>query len=163
MKNARRKKIQQISTGLQSKRSPNPKRIAKKKRNQLTLTEFFGADPNQEEVWESDINASGDELLDKEDGIMRIALQNPNGIKLGRPLEIMPEVAAISALQIDLAGFPEANLKATGQTEATMKAQLELHNSAARIYNATSPNTSHTRTEYQPGGALLAILDRYTG
>ena len=61
MKNARRKKIQQVSTGLQSKQSPNPKRVATKKHNQLTLTEFFGTDPNHEEVWESDITASGDE------------------------------------------------------------------------------------------------------
>ena len=57
---------------------------------------------------------------------MRLAVQNPNGIKLIPGMRIMPEVVAMASLQIDVAGFPEANLRAYGHIEVTMKHQLNM-------------------------------------
>ena len=78
-------------------------------------------------------------------------------------MRIMPEVAAIASLQIDVTGFPEANLRAHGHTEVTMKNQLNMYMGSSRIYNAAAQSLGPTNSEYQPGGALLAVIDQFMG
>jgi hypothetical protein len=64
--------------------------------DQKTIFESFGLSiPELGEPGITSIVASGDELIDKEEGILRLALQNPNGIRLRDNVDVMPEVAAI--------------------------------------------------------------------
>jgi hypothetical protein len=134
-----------------------------KRKAQPALEDCFGINIEANTTLDSDIVASGDPLTDKPCGTMRIAVQNPNGIRLIPGMRVMPEVAAIASLQIDVVGFPEANLRANGQTEVTKKRQLNAYTGSSRIYNAAASLLGPSSSNYQPGGALLTVMDRYTG
>ena len=105
-----------------------------------------------------------DKLEDKKDGIIRFALQNPNGIKLHGPggRGILEETAAIQRLQIDVAAFPECNLSSRGRTREVMENQLSGTGESVRIVQA-SARSEHTAKEYQPGGVLAAFTGKITG
>lgn len=107
------------------------------------------------------IEATGDKLEDKEEGIIRLALQNPNGIKLHRH-SILDETIAIQRLQIDIAAFPECNLSNNGKTREELERQLSGQGESVRIVQA-SARGEHTTREYQPGGVLTAFTGRITG
>jgi hypothetical protein len=64
-------------------------------------------------------------LIDKEDSILRCALQNPNGIRLRDSADVLPEVAAIERLQIDIAAFPESKLTGYGRLGTSSKDNFE--------------------------------------
>jgi hypothetical protein len=121
---SKKNKVRLVTQGLQQRTSPPKGKKRTARASQLTLEDCFGLHIESETILDSDIVASGDELIDKPAGTMRIAVQNPNGIKIVPGMKVMPEVAAIASLQLDVAGFPEANLKAYGHTEVTMKRQL---------------------------------------
>lgn len=98
-------------------RNQNPSLKHIKRYDQKTLYEGFGI-PTPEEPGDpglTQIVASGDELIDKEEGMLRwsLSLQNPNGIRLQDNGGVMPEMAAMERLQIDVASFPESNKLAT--------------------------------------------------
>jgi hypothetical protein len=81
-----------------------PKKPAPRRYDQATIYESFGLQvPKEQEIGTATIVPTGDELIDKEDGILRCSLQNPNGIRLGNNVDVLPEVAAIESLQIDVA------------------------------------------------------------
>ena len=80
----------------------------KTQKQQLTLADCFGYDDLKEALNDA-IEASGDSLIDKAPNIIRFAFQNINGISLREGLHVMPEVATIGALQIDIAAFTETN------------------------------------------------------
>ena len=159
----KKNKVQRVTQRLRQNAPLPKKKIHAARTAQPTLGDCFGIKLEANTILDSDIVASGDPLNDKLNGTMRLAVQNPNGIKLVPGMKIMPEVAAIASLQIDVAGFPEANLRAHGQTEVTMKQQLSTYMGSSRIYNAAAPAVGPSNSEYQPGGALLAVVNRYTG
>eukprot|EP00956_Cyclotella_meneghiniana_P027817 scaffold63381_cov45-Cyclotella_meneghiniana.AAC.2 len=109
-----------------------------------------------------DIQATGDELIAKEDGIIRMALQNPNGIRIRSDERTLQEVAAIQQLQLDVVAFPECNLSTRGQTREVMQTQISATGESVRIVQA-SARTEIAVSEYQPGGVLTAFIGKITG
>jgi hypothetical protein len=159
----KKNKVRLVAQGLQQREPPPKGKKRAKNASQLTMEDCFGLHIESDTILDSDIIASGDALIDKPVGTMRIAVQNPKGIKLVSGMKVMPEVAAIASLQLDVAGFPESNLKVHGHTEMTMKRQLNQYVGSSRIYNSAAPTLQATTSDYQPGGALLAVMDRFTG
>jgi hypothetical protein len=85
--------------------------------DQPTLHDYFilpGGSQEREEL--ETIEASGDEMIQIEDGTLRIALQNPNGIRLRDNVQVLLEVAAITQMGMDIAVFPETKLARGGRT-----------------------------------------------
>jgi hypothetical protein len=78
--------------------------------DQPTLHDFFELPGGDESPTSEHIEATGDPLIPKAAGLIRIALQNPNGIRLKDNVDVLPEVAAIEQLHIDAAAFPESKL-----------------------------------------------------
>ena len=100
-----------------------------------------------------ELEATGDELVDKEDGIVRFALQNPNGIRMRSDGGILQEVMAIQQLQLDVTAFPESNLSSRGQTKEVLETQLSGNGESVRLVQA-SARSDIAVSEYQPGGVV---------
>lgn len=132
--------------------------------DQQTIYEGFGLRvPEPGELGITSIVASGDELVDKEEGVLRIALQNPNGIRLSENVDVMPEVAAMERLQINIAAFPESKLASYSRTTEVLQRQLNVRIGSAYVRNAAAQRRNTRTTDYQPGGVLTAITGRVTG
>ena len=87
------------------------KKRKQKKKQQLTLQDCFGFDVSSLSEEENEaIEASGDPLIDKESGSVRFAFQNIHGISIREGLHVMPEIATMGALQIDVAALTETNV-----------------------------------------------------
>lgn len=86
------------------------KMCSRKVFQQMTLFESIGSNMPTACNPTPSIQASGDPISDKEDGIIRFAFQNINGTSLQENLDMMPEVATIGALQLDVAAFTETNI-----------------------------------------------------
>jgi hypothetical protein len=134
--------------------------------DQPTLYDYFelpggsGAEPLPCE--QETIEASGDEMIQIEDGQLRLALQNPNGIRLRENVQVLPEVAAISQLRIDIAVFPETKLARGGRTIEVLRRQLSTQ-SSSRVIQSAAPRQRLSTSDYQPGGVLMAVTGRTTG
>jgi hypothetical protein len=121
----------------ESNQSPPPQR----RYNQQTIYEGFGIPvPEPGDPGIARIVPSGDELIVKEDGIIRLALQNPNGIRLKDNVDVLPKVSAIERLQIDIAAFPESKLAAFGRTIEVLQRQLNVRTGSS--YVSTSLNNA---------------------
>jgi hypothetical protein len=132
--------------------------------DQKTIYEGFGLlTPEPGDPGTTSIVASGDELVEKEEGILRLALQNPNGIRLRDNVDVMPEVAAMERLQIDIAAFPESKLASYSRTTEVLQRQLKVRVGSSYVRNAAAPRRKTRNTDYQPGGVLTAITGRVTG
>ena len=161
---SKRKKIKLANKKITELQDPPPKKSAPRRYDQSTLYESFGLEaPSKIEPKATIIVPSGDELIDKEDGIIRCALQNPNGIRLKDNADILPEVAAIERLQIDIAAFPESKLTEYGRTKEVLQRQLRVRVGSAYVRNAAAPRRNNKNSDYQPGGVLMAITGRVTG
>lgn len=100
---SKKNKVQLVNHGLQQQEPPPKGKKRVNRMSQPTLEDCFGIRIENDTILDSDIIASGDALIDKPDGTMRIAVQNPNGIKIVPGMKIMPEVTTIASLQIDVA------------------------------------------------------------
>jgi hypothetical protein len=161
----KRKKIKLANKKITELQEPPPKKSAPRRYDQSTLYESFGLEaPSRTESSDTTIIVpSGDELIDKEDGILRCALQNPNGIRLRDNADVLPEVAAIERLQIDIAAFPESKLAELGRTKDVLQRQLRVRIGSAHVRNAAAPRRNTRNSDYQPGGVLMAITGQATG
>ena len=54
--------------------------------------------------------SAGDQLIDKEEGIVHYAFQNINGISIREDIQLMPETAMLGTLQIDVAALSKTNV-----------------------------------------------------
>jgi hypothetical protein len=133
------------------------------KQNRTTIYEGFGlTTPEPGDPGLTNIVASGDELVEKEEGILRFALQNPNGIRLRDNVDVMPEVAAMERLQIDIAAFPESKLASYSRTTEVLQRQLKVRLGSSYVRNTAAPRRNTSTTDNQPGGVLTAITGRVT-
>lgn len=160
----KKKKVKLASeriTKLQESKSSPP---TLRKLDQKTIFKGFGLlKPEPGDPGTTNIVASGDELVDKEDGILRLALQNPNGIRLRDNVDVLPEVAAMERLQIDIAVFLESKLAAYSRTTEVLQRQLKVRIGSTYVRNAAAPRQNTRSTDYQPGGVLTAITGKVTG
>jgi hypothetical protein len=156
----KKSKVRGISeqiTATQTQGTRNIRRIV----DQPTLHDYFelpGGDRVEQEV----IEASGDAMIQIEDGHIRVALQNPNGIRLRENVQVLPEVAAISQMGLDIAVFPETKLARGGRTVEVFRRQLSAQ-SSARVIQSAAPRQRISSSDYQPGGVLMAITGRISG
>jgi hypothetical protein len=102
-------------------------------------------------------------LISKEDGCIRIALQNPNGIRLQGSGDILPEVEAISRLEIDIGAWPESKLRSGGRTREVIQRQLNTYVGSSLVMEAAAPLMKDSESEYQPGGVMLTMTGKVTG
>jgi exonuclease III len=108
------------------------------------------------------IEASGDSLIDKEDGCIRIALQNPNGIRL-TSANMLPIVEAIHRLDIDMIAIPETKLSENGLTREVLQRQLNMFIGSSFVVEASAPKIKEGRSDYQPGGVMATLTGKVTG
>lgn len=94
---------------------------------------------------------------------MRLALQNPNGIRLRDNVDVLPEVAAMERFQIDIAAFLECQLAAYSRTTEVLQRQLKVRIGSTYVRNAAAPRGNTRSVDYQPGGVLTAITGKVTG
>ena len=161
---SKRKKIKLANKKITELQEPQPKKSAPRRYDQSTLYEIFGLEvPNGDSQINKSIVPSGDELIDKEDRVLRCALQNPNGIRLRDNVDVLPEVAAMERLQIDMAAFPESKLTEHGRTREVLQRQLRVRIGSAQVQNAAAPRRNTRNSDFQPGGVLMAITGRVTG
>jgi hypothetical protein len=100
----------------------------------------------------------------RSEGCIRIALQNPNGIRLTHALDVLPEVMAMDELDIDILTMPESKLSQQGRTREVLQRQLNVNLGSARVLEASAPKIKeNSRTDYQPGGVLMAIIGKTLG
>lgn len=158
-------KVRDVATRIAPVQAPVP-RAARRMVDQPTLYDYFilpgGDDPRQTMVQRETIEASGDEMIQIEEDTLRVALQNPNGIRLRDNVQVLPEVAAITQLGIDIAVFPETKLARGGRTVEVLRRQLSTQ-SSVRVIHSAAPRQRVSSSEYQPGGVLMAITGRTTG
>jgi hypothetical protein len=157
-------KVRNASERIQKLQEPKLSLQPIRRYEQKTIYEGFGIPiPESGDPGIAKIIPSGDELIEKEDGILRWALQNPNGIRLKDNVDVLPEVSAIERLQIDVAAFPESKLVAHGRTKEVLQTQLNVRIGSAYVRNAAAPRRISSNSEYQPGGVLTAATGRVTG
>jgi len=129
-----------------------------KKKQQLTLQNCFGIDFSSLSEKENEaIESSGDPLVDKESGSVRFAFQNINGISILKGLHVMPEIATIGALQIDVAALTEVNVHWNQANRENMAQQLYTHLGHSRVVCALNVLTQN-EDGYQPGGSMLVVV-----
>ena len=129
---------------------------------QTTLHDWTGNDTPLATTPSPTIEASGDILRDKPDNIVRFAFQNINGISLREDLHMMPEVATIGALQIDIAGFSETNIHWSHDNRHKMQMQMSTHLGRTELVCASGTSRSNHHG-YHPGGTMLAIMGPQCG
>jgi hypothetical protein len=159
-----RTKIKLASKKITEQQEKEPKKSAPRRYDQTTLYESFGLQASNElETETAAIVPTGDELIDKEEGILRCSLQNPNGIRLGNNADVLPEVQAIESLQIDMAVFPESKITEYARTKEVLQCQLRVRMGSAYVKNAAAPKRNIGSSDYQPGGVLVALTGKVTG
>ena len=79
------------------------------------------------------IGASGDTLQDKGEGNVRFIFQNTNGISLRKGLSVIPEIATIVALHLDVTGFTETNIHWNQESRGKVTQQLYSHLGDSRL------------------------------
>jgi len=70
------------------------------------------------------VDASGNKLINKQEGLMRFVFQNIHGNSIREGLQLMLETATIGALQIDVAIFTETNVHWNQENRKNMTQQL---------------------------------------
>ena len=139
------------------------KKRKQKKKQQLTLQDCFGFDVSSLSEEENEaIEASGDPLIDKESGSVRFAFQNIHGISIREGLHVMPEIATMGALQIDVAALTETNVHWNQANREKMAQQLYTHLGHSRVVCASNVSTRN-EDGYQPGGSMLAVVGPQCG
>ena len=158
---SKKNKIQAVARTLSSLRQDKTKSDTKLTRwRQTTLIE---ATDECEDSILLPIEASGDSLIDKEDGCIRLALQNPNGIRLKGSADMLPIVEAIHRLDIDMIAIPETKLSANGLTKEVLQRQLNMFIGSSMVVEASAPKIKDGRSDYQPGGVMAALTGKVTG
>lgn len=76
-------------------------------------------------------------------------------------MQVLPEVAAITQLGIDIAVFPETKLARGGRAVEVLRRQLNTQ-SSSRVIQSAAPRQRISTSDYQPGGVLMAITGRTT-
>ena len=107
------------------------------------------------------IEASGDTLEAKQNGVIRIAFQNIHGTSDLRGLAVPAEIEAIEELEIDIMGMAETNKPWTNQDKSLHDAFLNRRLKSARTLYTAAPPQSHS-VKYQPGGNLLTANGEIT-
>ena len=139
------------------------KKRKQKKKQQLTLQDCFGFDVSSLSEEENEaIEASGDPLIDKESGSVRFAFQNIHGISIREGLHVMPEIATMGALQIDVVALTETNVHWNQANREKMAQQLYTHLGHSRVVCASNVSTRN-EDGYQPGGSMLAVVGPQCG
>ena len=154
---------QNSSPCLKTQRSS--KKIAKKQKRvrlQASLLEWFGISPTTITGCNEALEASGDPLVPKPTGHVRYAFQNIHGISLRENLQVMPEIATIGSLQIDVAAFSETNLHWSQRNRDKMNEQMHMHLGAFKIICASNVSTRQ-EDGYQPGGSMIAVTGPQVG
>jgi hypothetical protein len=107
------------------------------------------------------IEAVGDPLLEKEEGILRLAFQNVHGVSGLRGLEVPSEIEAMEDLEIDIMGMAETNVVWTSEQKLRYDSYLSLRFRSAQTVYSAAPALSH-RVSHQPGGTLLTLTGAVT-
>ena len=137
-------------------------KTVKQKQTQSNLLDWFGLDASTVTKCNEAIEASGDPLLPKARGHIRYAFQNIHGISLSRSQQVMPEIATIGSLQLDVIAFSETNIHWNRTNREKMAEQMHIHLGASRIVCASEVSTDQ-KDGYQPGGSMLSAVGPQAG
>jgi hypothetical protein len=164
---SKKSKVRAVEEDLAVRREKQKnKQIQKKKgKQQVKLTDcYFTAGGGLEELLPS-IEASGDLMMrDKDEGILRLALQNLNGIRLSDMVDVLPEVVAMDELEIDIMALPETKLCQDGRTKEVLQRQLNVNVGSSLVVEASAPKLKdNLSNDYQPGGVMLAMTGKVIG
>jgi hypothetical protein len=164
---SKKAKVRAVEEHLSKKRETRKNKQTQKrnKKQQVKLTDcYFTVEEGLEELLPS-IEASGDPMVrEKSEGILRIALQNPNGIRLSDNVEVLPEVVAVDELDIDIMALPETKLCQEGRTKEVLQRQLNVNVGSSLVLEASAPKLKDSLSnDYQPGGVMLAMTGRIIG
>ena len=107
------------------------------------------------------IEATGDTLIQKQEGTLRIAFQNIHGASDLRGWTVPSEIEAMEELEIDIMGMAETNKPWSPQQKALYDAYMNKRFRASRtIY--TAAQTDEYKSSYQPGGNLITANGEIT-
>ena len=107
------------------------------------------------------IEASGDDLQPKENGVLRFAFQNIHGTTDLQGWEVPSEIEAIEEFEIDIMGMAETNRPWSTHQRSLFNAYMQNRFRSSRTNFTAAPSTDH-RVKYQPGGNLLTINGEVT-
>ena len=156
-----KKKKQQRTKQAKTKKLQKPP-TQKAEKTQMTIAGCFGLDISESDPSKGAIEATGDPLTSKPKGILRYAFQNINGISIREGLQVMPEIATIGALDIDVAAFTETNIHWNQTTRDKVQQQLHANIGNSRVVCASNAST-RVEDGYHPGGTMTAIVGNQVG
>ena len=131
-------------------------------RAQTTINDWLDHDINSTDPTIGDLLGSGDPITDKNDNNIRFAFQNINGLSIKEYSDMLPEVATIGALQLDVTGFTELNTHINKKVRDDISQQLTSQIGPSRL--ACASNTSSDQQEgYLPGGSMLIATGTQVG
>ena len=134
--------------------TPNPRRYHQTKLTSLPPPVTRRATPN--------LPPTGDDLLEKQNNILRFAYQNIRGTSNATGLFIPDEIDAMENLSIDVMGMSETNRPWSLEQRSSYDHMMNLRFTSSRTIYTAAP--SHDRSSsYQPGGNLLTINGRTSG
>lgn len=107
------------------------------------------------------IEAVGDPLTEKGEGVLRFAFQNIHSVSDLRGLSVPNEIEAMDDLSIDIMGMAETNRPWAPSQKAIYDSYLRMRFSNAQTIYCAAPAQSH-RVNFQPGGNLLTLVGRVT-
>ena len=105
---------------------------------------------------------TGDDLITKQDNIIRIAYQNIRGTSGATGLLLPDEIDAMDTLEVDIMGMSETNCPWTPAQRSAYDHMMNLRFHSSRTIYTAAKSHDHS-AKYQPGGNLLTINGRTTG
>ena len=159
---SRKSKVRRTRERLATLKQDKPKKqvVQKKIWRQTTLADSVECSSVENDIF---LEASGDPLTDKPEGTLRIGLQNPNGITLTDLVDVLPEVEAISRLELDITALPETKSSKNGRTREVLQRQLNMRVGSSMVVEASAPRIRSNDNNYQPGGVMLTLTGKVTG
>ena len=114
--------------------------------------------------WESDTSWVNSKMENKDEGLTRMWLQNPNGISAKDGMRIFRgDLEEVIENNIDFLSLPETNLTSNNNyVHESLQMIAESHSSNAKV-NLTNTGGYGKTSCYQPGGVLSMALGKLKG
>jgi hypothetical protein len=98
----------------------------------------------------------------KEKGCLRLYFQNVNGLYKFKKWDSLKQTCKrLHELSVDIIGFAETNVKWDIRKQNTVRTIIQRHYKSVNL--CCSGNSEPSYTDYQPGGTLKAVTNKYTG
>ena len=107
------------------------------------------------------IDATGDALIQKQEGTLRMAFQNIHGASDLRGWIVPSEIEAMEELEIDIMGMAETNKPWSPQQKSLYDVYMGKRFWASRTVYTAAPMDNYN-SMYQPGGNLITANGEIT-